>query len=355
MKKLTIKQKIFLLSVVPLVFLIIISSYLLYKEYKSYEAYGKMEKLIKIATIYMPNLLIELQRERGYSTAYLANEGKKFKNELLNQQQKTDLALRKIKSYFNKINFKKLDKEFYEEYINIFGKLNKLSEIRNKVLNLQIDVLDVIHFYSFINRKLLQTKDHLFDYSVSKKLVKSLIILDKTYQLTEYAGKERAYVAYLLSTGKLREDILQEWYYSVTAQKVILEDLDELKSMLSSYNQKVQQIRDLINKIPDKLGLLSEIKEDVGYGGLIHNFKNYVLRGQSKYHQRIEENYKKLIALIEKIEQMGISQKEKKELEAIKKVFQKYYEGIVKIKEGWNKGLSIDKIDKIGRKRYIKY
>ena len=84
MKNLTIKQKIFLISAVPLLFLIIISGYLLYKEYKSYEVYGKMEKLIKIATVHMPDLLIELQRERGYSTTYLANEGKKFKNELLN-------------------------------------------------------------------------------------------------------------------------------------------------------------------------------------------------------------------------------------------------------------------------------
>ena len=216
------------------------------------------------------------------------------------------MALKKIKSHFNKINFKKLDREFYEEYENVFNKLNRLGEIRNKVLNLQIDVLEEIYFYSSINRKLLKTKDNLFDYSINKKLIKDLIILDEVYKLTEYAGKERAYIAYLLSTCKLREDILQEWYYSVTAQKLILEDLDELKLVLSSYNQKVQQIRDLINKIPDKLGLLSEIKEGVGYGGLIHNFKNYVLRGQSKYEQRVKKNYEDFVKLIEQIEQMGI-------------------------------------------------
>jgi len=120
MKNLTIKQKILLLSAVPLAFLVIISGYLLYKEYKKYEIYNKMKKLIKIETVYMPNLLIELQRERGYSTAYLANKGKKFKSELLNQQQKTDLALKKIKSYLKEINFEKLDKEFYKEYESLF-------------------------------------------------------------------------------------------------------------------------------------------------------------------------------------------------------------------------------------------
>ena len=79
MKNLTIKQKIFLLSAVPLAFLIIISGYLLYKEYKKYEVYNKMGKLIKIEAVYMPNLLIELQRERGYSTAYLANKERNSK------------------------------------------------------------------------------------------------------------------------------------------------------------------------------------------------------------------------------------------------------------------------------------
>ncbi|HIQ51262.1 MAG TPA: methyl-accepting chemotaxis protein [Nautiliaceae bacterium] len=347
MKNLTIKQKLIILTAVPLAFLIIISGVLLYKEYKEYKIYCKMRKLIKIETVYMPNLLIELQKERGYSTAYLANKGKKFKEELLNQYQKTDLALKKIKAYFKKIDFEKLDKEFYKEYEKIFNSLNRLNLIRDRVLKLRIDVLEAINFYSSINRKLLQTKDYLFDYSLDKRIVKQLIILNKAYWLIEYAGKERAYISYLLSTGELREDILKELYYSVTAQKIFLEDLKELNVILASLNQKVQQVRDLINKIPAKLELLSQVKEDVGYGGLIHNFKNYVLRGQSKYEQKIKENYEKLITLIEKIEQMGIGEKEKKEIAAIKKVFRKYYKGVSKVKEGWDKSLSIREIDKI--------
>ena len=347
MKNLTIKQKILLLSIVPLTFLIVISGYLLYKEYKKYEIYSTIEKLIKIETIYMPNLLIELQKERGYSAAYLANEGKRFKNELLNQQKRTDLALKKVKAYFNEINLKKLDKEFYKEYESVFKKLDKLNEIRNKILNLQIVALEAFNFYSSINRILLQTKNYLFNYSTNRALIKDLIILSKVYQLAEYAGKERAYVAYLLSTDSLKRNVLRRWHYTITAQKFILEDLDELNKILSSYNQKIEHIRSIISKISEKLKLFSLIKEDIGYGGFIHNFKNYVIRGQNEYKQKAKENYKDFVKLIEKIEQIGVSQKEKENLEAIKKVFKEYYEKISKVTKGWEEGLSVRDIDKM--------
>ena len=347
MKNLTIKQKMLLLITIPLLFLIIISSFLIYKEFKKYKIYSKLRQLIKTEVIYMPNLLIELQKERGYSAAYLANEGKRFKNELLNQQKRTDLALKKVKAYFNEINLKKLDKEFYKEYESVFKKLDKLNEIRNKILNLQIVALEAFNFYSSINRILLQTKNYLFNYSTNRALIKDLIILSKVYQLAEYAGKERAYVAYLLSTDSLKRNVLRRWHYTITAQKFILEDLDELNKILSSYNQKIEHIRSIISKISEKLKLFSLIKEDIGYGGFIHNFKNYVIRGQNEYKQKAKENYKDFVKLIEKIEQIGVSQKEKENLEAIKKVFKEYYEKISKVTKGWEEGLSVRDIDKM--------
>ncbi|MCP4218883.1 MAG: hypothetical protein GY765_29895, partial [bacterium] len=39
---------------------------------------------------------------------------------------------------------------------------------------------------------------------------------------------------------------------------------------------------------------LMEMKSEFGYGGFIHNFKNYVLRKDKKYVTRFEENSKKL-------------------------------------------------------------
>lgn len=46
--------------------------------------------------------------------------------------------------------------------------------------------------------------------------------------------------------------------------------------------------------------LLMEIKSTLGYGGTIHNFKNYVLRGSEKYQQRLQENFSKLDELLDR-------------------------------------------------------
>ena len=247
-KNLSIKQKILLIAIVPLIILILVSSNLFYRDYKTYKVYEKAKKLIEVEAVHMPNLLIELQKERGYSTAYLANEGKKFRNELLNQHKKTDIALEKLKSYLESVNIKDLDADIYREFQNIFNMLSKVNEIRKQVLNLKIDLLKVIDFYSLINRKLIQTKDNLINYPLGKGLINEIITLSKIYKLTEHAGKERAYISYMLSTGELRDDIVKDWYHSVVMQKTLLEDLKELNKVISHYNQKVEQIRALINK-----------------------------------------------------------------------------------------------------------
>ena len=44
--------------------------------------------------------------------------------------------------------------------------------------------------------------------------------------------------------------------------------------------------------------LLLQIRQQAGYGALIHNFKNYVLRGTPKYYTRVVSNYDAINALI---------------------------------------------------------
>ncbi len=49
-----------------------------------------------------------------------------------------------------------------------------------------------------------------------------------------------------------------------------------------------------LDTIAMRQSLLMDIKSQFGYGGTIHNFKNYVLRGKEKYHKRLKDNFSKL-------------------------------------------------------------
>ncbi|MCP4766733.1 MAG: PAS domain S-box protein, partial [Gammaproteobacteria bacterium] len=44
-------------------------------------------------------------------------------------------------------------------------------------------------------------------------------------------------------------------------------------------------------QVTERLNLISEIKSQIGFGGAIHNFKNYVLRGTPKYADRFRKNH----------------------------------------------------------------
>jgi methyl-accepting chemotaxis protein len=92
--------------------------------------------------------------------------------------------------------------------------------------------------------------------------------------------------------------------------------------------------------------LLLSIKTEFGYGGIIHNFKNYVLRGQQKYIGRINQNYQSINQNIAQYQQLnGISDKEQQALAAISSVAKEYYENSQFVGQLINQGKSVKAID----------
>ncbi|WP_456471174.1 methyl-accepting chemotaxis protein [Caminibacter sp.] len=347
LKKLSIRQKLMLLVGVPLTFLVILAGYLIYDTYNQFKKGKDFKKVLVMSAEYMPNLLVELQKERGLSAAYIADRGEKFRAELDAQRRKTDIALRKLKNYIKNHNIAKIDAQIYKDYKKAFNELKNLNDIRNKIDNLQIDVIDEIKYFSNVNRIFLLSKDELLKYNVNQNIIEGVNKFFEVLWLSEYAGKERAYLAYLLSTGKLRNDIIVEWYSVVNAQKMLLKDLPEIAREIAAYEAKVEKIRETFGNLPVKQQIVSSMKETVGYGGLIHNFKNYVLRGKPKYEANVNKAYHKLLELIDRIKSMGVTQREAKELDKIKEVFTKYYQGLPRVVEAWSKNMSIKQLDKV--------
>jgi len=346
LKNLDIKKKLVILVGFPLFFMVLFAIYIIKDFYGNYKEDYNFKKVLILSAKVMPAALIEIQKERGYSTAYLANDGKKFKNELIAQREKTNKAIENLKNYIQKINLRKLNPKLYKYYKRAFENLKELDKIRSLVDSLSIDVIDMIRYYSQINREFLLSKDELLNYDVGRKITDGVIKLFKIYWLTEYAGKERAFLAYLLSKN-LRSDIIAEWYATVLAQNDLLSDLPEINKLLESFNNDVQSVRDAFWQFPKKQDILSNMKDVVGYGGVIHNFKNYVIRGKDKYRQKVEKEYQELMNLISKYKKMRLTQKEQEELKKIKDVFTKYERGLKEVKKGYANNLTVKELDKI--------
>jgi len=346
-KNLGIKMKLTLLVAFPLIFLVLFATYLLYNNFSMLKEKNDFQKVIDVSTIYMPNVLSNIQKERGLSVAYIANKTSYFKQSLISQRQKTDIALNKLKNFIQKIDFKKTAPHVYEYYKEAFKKLQNINIIRQKVDNLSTTPLQVVNYYSSINQMFLSSKDELLSYNVGEETTDALSKYFNLLSLTETAGKERALLAYLLSKDKVNTDILTRWNATIINQKNILDQLPDISNKTSSLNQKVENIRNTFLKIPQKQQLISHMKEIVGYGGLIHNFKNYVLRGKEKYQKRVNKQYHQLMNLIKEYKSYGITNKESEELDKIESVFTKYFNGLPKVVEAYNKGIDIKHLDKI--------
>ncbi len=71
--------------------------------------------------------------------------------------------------------------------------------------------------------------------------------------------------------------------------------------------------------------LLNHIQANLGYGGAIHNFKNYVLRGKDKHYQRTMSKFDEVDRLVSRYRQLGhLTDGEMEGLAAIEGVGSKY-------------------------------
>ncbi|MFT6633594.1 MAG: signal transduction histidine kinase/CheY-like chemotaxis protein [Bacteriovoracaceae bacterium] len=93
---------------------------------------------------------------------------------------------------------------------------------------------------------------------------------------------------------------------------------------------------------------ISNIYDSFGYGGFIHNFKNYVLRADEKYLDRLEKNKNYALDTLNKYEShTKITKSEKKHLDEIRDAVEAYSINARKAKELHKQKVGIDKIDSI--------
>lgn len=118
--------------------------------------------------------------------------------------------------------------------------------------------------------------------------------------------------------------------------------------LLSSTNSILKTWHDYLSGASMRKEILIDFQQTFGYGGFIHNFKNYVLRGRNIYLENFDINNEKLKILLEKYRAIPDLQKEEEEcLAKIESVASEYTKNISIVKELHKEGLSPYEIDQI--------
>ena len=94
------------------------------------------------------------------------------------------------------------------------------------------------------------------------------------------------------------------------------------------HNEVFVELREAHDLGERKGKLISEFNESIGYLGMIHNFKNAVLRKDVQYLDQAEANAGHVQSVIERYQQLSLSEQESTLLLIIDNTVSQYYEKI---------------------------
>jgi PAS domain S-box-containing protein len=90
---------------------------------------------------------------------------------------------------------------------------------------------------------------------------------------------------------------------------------------------------------------LADLRANIGYGGFIHNFKNYVLRRDKSLEQYLDRQIQVVFASIDACSAIDADPDERQALEAVRQTFQTYERKYLLARQLIAKGLSPEEID----------
>ena len=111
--KYTLKSKILILVVLPLLAMLILMATMLNKSYEALNLNKQLQTQIAVSTK-LSLLVHEMQKERGLSAGFLASKGTSFALELKEQRKLTDKALADFTSSVETSNLTKEYKELLQ-------------------------------------------------------------------------------------------------------------------------------------------------------------------------------------------------------------------------------------------------
>jgi methyl-accepting chemotaxis protein len=126
---------------------------------------------------------------------------------------------------------------------------------------------------------------------------------------------------------------------------IILYFINLLHGNISEFNNSWHRY---INQVSSRQMLLQDVKSHFGYGGAIHNFKNYLIRNQEKYHVLADDQFKNILSSIEYYRAIpNLSEFEKEALNNVSGVTQNYQKQLKIVVAMHKQGASIKMIDQI--------
>ncbi|NRA84299.1 MAG: EAL domain-containing protein [Gammaproteobacteria bacterium] len=260
-------------------------------------------KLSVATSLQLDEIVHEIQKERGLTAGYTAGKNKQQKKILHKQRAQTDIKIEQFEQLSNRISDADWSQQSLSGKQSIEQNLTKIAKVFEQLKVTREAVDNINHFESFkyyskINQKLIVLIQQVQTASGSSSHIRNSHNYIRLLRLKESAGQERGTINGVLASGQLDLRKLQQINtYAVNQEQQIQHFLvtaepDHKQKLLaqlgSQVNHRVMDVRAWFKENLAKGNIINDIQYLLGYSGLTHSFKNYVLRGDDHYIEQFD-------------------------------------------------------------------
>lgn len=309
LNRLSIRSRLSAIIALPLFVLIALAVVSSKESWSQYRAAREAGELLTIA-IEATDLVTELQRERGLTEGYLGSTDAEFEGELYSQRRSTDRVLLLFRGRLDSTLRPGSDPVLEQRWNQIAEHLKDLEAIRQRV-----DAGDPAKrhwdYYTLTIDRIISTFEIVHPASGNGPLETLSGDFLSLLHLQELAGQERGFMSnYVASQAQHMPPALHNRIARLIGSQEMLEERLLISRRVATYdaidilrNQptslEINEVRSSVVFKLERVTLLNELHSLIGYGGLIHDFKNYALRGEEQSRRDFVGDLDRVLSHIE--------------------------------------------------------
>ncbi len=238
-KNTSIRIKLLLMVLVPIIGMLVFSSREVIDKYKLLNSINETRTLTGLA-VRVGSLTHEFQKERGLSSGYINSKGEKFRDEISKQREHVNGELAKVKEYA----------AAHGESLDLVKKsldaanigLEKLKNTRESIDTLKIEGKDSFSYYTKQINSYLDVVAAVSTTSKNHEIMREATAYYSFVKAKEETGKERATLNAVFAAKTFNDETFQRVFEILSAQKNYLMLFKQYASQadLTTFDEKVK-------------------------------------------------------------------------------------------------------------------
>ena len=237
LKNLSIRTKLLLLLLLPILGLFFFSGKEVLSKYEALQTLRLTERLVGLS-VRTGAVVHELQKERGFSSGYINARGEKFRQELAAQRQASDAEIKRLTEYLataaDAAGAVKASLDAAAQH------KERLAETRSRIDSLSLEGKDSFAFYTAINYAYLDVVAAVGRNARQPELMRAAISYFAFSKVKEEMGKERATLNAVITSNAFTPETYQRTFSILSAQRSFQEGFRKFgsESAVALYNAK---------------------------------------------------------------------------------------------------------------------